>query len=163
MRARRIVAVGTALLVLAGAGACSVLDRSPGSVAVERGDAAFRAGDYEAAARAYEAHLAGRPADEVEQEVYLRLAVIYLMLGAPEVDPERGEATLERMVAAHPRGRLREVAETILSLRARIEVERRRSAGSPDQSAALRARIAELERQIEALKAIDLRSREAPD
>lgn len=163
MKARRILAVGTTLLLLAAFGACSALDRSPGSVALERGDAAFRAGDYDAAARAYEAHRAGRRADEVDQEVYLRLAVIYLMLGTPEIDPERGETTLEQMVEAHPRGRLREVAETILSLRARIEVERRRSAGGPDQSAALRARIAELERQIEALKAIDLRSREAPD
>lgn len=163
MTARRVLSLAAALLVLAGAAACSGHDRSPGPVALERGDAAFRAGDYDAAARAYEAHLARRPGDEVDQEVYLRLAVIYLMLGTPEVDPERGEATLERMVDAHPRGRLREVAETILSLRARIEVERRRSAGGGDRSAALRARIEELERQIEALKAIDLRSGEAPD
>ncbi|MDX1660349.1 MAG: hypothetical protein R3326_01050 [Gemmatimonadota bacterium] len=147
------------LAVMVGLQGCAMLGGSPPE-ALRRGDAAFRAGDYEAAARAYERHLATRPDEEVDQAVYLRLSVIYWMLGAPETDPERGEATLERMIAAHPEGRLREVAETMLSLRARVEAE---AAGERGRTAALEARIRELERQIEALKAIDLESREAPD
>lgn len=143
--------------------ACSSAGRAPGTDALERGDAAFRSGDYAAAARAYETHLARGSGPDVDQAVSLRLAVIYLVLGTPETDPARAEATLERMIRDHPEGRLREVAETILSLRARIAAEARRSSTDRESRAALEARIQELERRIEALKTIDLESRRRPD
>lgn len=151
------------LILAAGLSACSTGRRGPGTDALERGDAAFRAGDYATAARAYETHLAGGASPDVDQGVSLRLAVIYLVLGTPETDPARGEATLERMIREHPTGRLREVAETILALRARVVAEERRDATERDRRAALEARVQELERRIEALKAIDLESRRRPD
>lgn len=163
MTGRRFLSLLAFVGLTIGTAGCSALDRSPRSDALERGDAAFRSGDYGDAARAYERHLARVGAEEVDQAVHLRLAVIYLMLGTPETDPARGEAILERMIEAHPKGRLREVAETILALRARVEAERRRAVAGRDRSAALESRIEELERQLEALRRIDLESRRRPD
>lgn len=126
--------------------------------ALERGDAAFRAGDYAEASEAYGAVLASRGA-ETDESVYLRLAVIHLVLGTPDRDPGRARQILERMIEDHPRGRLREVAETILSLQARVASESREAGARVER---LEARIRELERQVEALKSIDLEGRRPP-
>lgn len=125
--------------------------------ALDRGDRAFRAGDYAEAAAAYEAWLDVRGPD-AEETVYLRLAVIHLVLGTPERDPSKARAVLERMIEDHPRGRLREVAETILALQSRASSGQRAEA----RERRLEARVRELERRIEALKSIDLEGRRPP-
>lgn len=151
---RRLGGVAGLALVLAGCASAGGAED-----AIDRADAAFRAGDYAAAAQAYQATLDAR-GDEAEEWVYLRLAVIHLMLG--DRDPGRGRAVLERMIEDHPGSHLREVAETVLSLQARIASERREARASGESVARLEARIRELERQVEALKSIDLEGRRPP-
>lgn len=127
---------------------------------IEFADAAFRGGRYADAAIAYEQHLRERPDDERNERVRLRLALIHLVYGAPATNAARGERWLNDLVALHPDGELRDVAQYVLALRGRLNSLQGAAGSGQASERELRERIARLEAQLEALRRIDLERRD---
>lgn len=162
---RRVLAM--AALVAAATGCSTTREGHPGGEApFQRADSLFAAGDYAAAAEAYETRLARQGDVEDGDAALLRLAVLYLAMGTPRHEPMKGERALRRLVERYPSSPFRESAEYILSLRRRIEELEEDVSRASSQAAELeeleedlsraRSRVAELERRLEELKRIDL-------
>ncbi|HYO46635.1 MAG TPA: hypothetical protein VEY33_08105 [Gemmatimonadota bacterium] len=118
-------------------------------------EALYSRSDYAEALRAYEEHMSARPDDPRNDRVLLRLGVIYLLYGAPDRDPERGEQSLRELANRFPSSPLREAADYVLALRQEVAALR-------SESERRRQEVLTLESQIEALKRIDLESGDAP-
>ncbi len=101
---------------------------------LERADALFEAGDEAAALAAYEEHLAG-PASEGTARALFRMGLLLVTPGSPVADPRRGRELLRTLVREHPESAYRAPAEYLL---------------------ALQGEAAELRRQLEEIKRIDL-------
>lgn len=151
-RAAAVVAlVCAAACASGGVGAGDTLDRA---------DRAYAAGQYDVAAREYEAWVRAWPDAAGSERARARLALIHLVYGAPRRDPARGEAWLRELVREHPTGQYRDLAQYALALRTEIAGLRASVAAGDrqrrDRVAELEARIVALGAQIEALKRIDL-------
>ena len=97
-------AVGLGLLLVLGA--CSTA-RSPG-------DRAFAAGDYPAAAAAYEGALERDPAARSDPRLLLHLALAYAGPGTTVYEPERAVEILAEVVARFPSSREADEAARLL-------------------------------------------------
>jgi hypothetical protein len=109
---------------------------------LELADRAFDAGDYESARTGYQSHLAGADAAVDADRVLYRLAVLDLAKDGGIRDASAGYALLRRLVREHPDSPYRMEAELILGLNARVD--------------GLETEVDKLEKQLEALKRIDL-------
>src|SRR5262245_61281694 len=112
------------------------------STALELADRAFEAGDYETARASYQAHLVGGESTTENDRVLYRLAVLDLASDGGSRDAAAGYNLLRRLVREHPSSPYRMEAEIILGLNARAD--------------GLATEVEKLERQLEALKRIDL-------
>jgi hypothetical protein len=109
---------------------------------LELADSAFDAGDYPGARSGYESHLAGVDATVDADRVLYRLGILNLAGNGGERDAAAGYSLLRRLVREHPSSPYRMEAELILGLNARVD--------------GLEGEVEKLERQLEALKRIDL-------
>ena len=144
-----------AAFVSLGCGASAQPRAEPPPGAFETGEALYSRSDYVGALRAYEEHISVRPDDPRNDRVLLRLGVIYLVYGAPDRDPERGEKSLRELANRFPSSPLREAADYVLALRQEVAALR-------SESERHRQEVLTLESQIEALKRIDLESEDSP-
>ncbi|HVR30512.1 MAG TPA: hypothetical protein VMS86_13380 [Thermoanaerobaculia bacterium] len=108
--------------------------------ALELADQAFAAGDLETALGGYRSYLDAHGAWEAADRALYRLAVLHLTNGGPA--PAPANSLLRRLVREHPESPYRAEAELLLALTARVD--------------GLETEIERLERQLEALKRIDL-------
>lgn len=150
MRCRGLVG-SLAVFLSVGCGASAQPRSEPPSGAFETAEELYSRSDYAGAVRAYEEHVSARPDDPRNDRLLLRLGVIYLVHGAPDRDPERGEKSLRELSNRFPSSPLREAADYVLALRQEVAALR-------SESERRRQEILTLESQIEALKRIDLES-----
>ena len=151
----RGVVFGAAALVCLACGSGPRVSGGGPADALARGDALFAESRYEEAGRAYGEHLSARPDDPRNDRVLLRQALLYLVYGVPERDPERGERSLRELTTRFPGSPFREAADYVLALRRELADLRAVS----EQS---RQRARTLEEQLEELKRIDLERSETP-
>jgi len=154
MRCRGLVG-SLAVFVSLGCGASAQPRAEPPPDAFGMAEALYSRSDYAGAVLAYEEHMSVRPDDPRNDRVLLRLGVIYLLYGAPDLDPERGEQSLRELANRFPSSPLREAADYVLALRQEVAALR-------SESERRRQEVLTLESQIEALKRIDLESGDTP-
>ncbi len=131
------------------------------------GDRAFAAGDYPAAAAAYEGALQHDPNARSDALLLFRLGLAYADADTPVYEPERAVELLREVVARFPKDRAAERAAQLLPhlerevrLEATVASERRRVADLEAQLAkaleeahALNAEVAAREEQLARLRA----------
>ena len=121
---------------------------SPAAVALEEGDQAFTANDYEAACRAYENYLRIAPSRDRHDQVLFRLGLGYALRKNPSPDWERAATVLRQLLNDYPNSLFKPPAELILALRSEV--------GQVNAGAKLRdERIKQLTAELDRLKRID--------
>jgi tetratricopeptide (TPR) repeat protein len=127
---------------------------APSSVALDEGDRAFAAKEYEDASRAYEDYLRLAPANEPQDQVLFRLGMAYTLKKAG-ADWPRAQAVWKRLVAEYPNSALKQPVELILTLYSDV------SQANADMK--LRDdRIRQLSTELDRLKKIDSERRKTP-
>jgi len=122
---------------------------------LEEPDRAFFAGNYDEAARGYEAYLRTTTADGQRDQALFHLALTYALRPAPATDWPRATATLKQLVEEYPESPLKAPASLILSLRTELD-QSVLDAKQRDQ------RLRQLTTELDRLKKIDADRRRRP-
>ena len=69
---------------------------------LEVANRAFSAGNYDEAARAYEAYLRANPSDIYRDEALFNLGLSYILRPGPSGDWKRAAATFKQLIEEHP-------------------------------------------------------------
>jgi outer membrane protein assembly factor BamD (BamD/ComL family) len=162
MRAKRVAFAGLFIFLLA---ACHkrtavVTPRVPASpppaaVALEEGDRAFTASDYEDACRAYEDYLRLAPSRDQHDQVLFRLGLSYALRKSPRPDWQRATTLLRQLMNDYPNSPFKPPAELILALRSEVGQV---NAGAKQRN----ERIKQLSTELDRLKKIDAERRKRP-
>jgi hypothetical protein len=128
---------------------------APAVVALEEGDRAFLASDFEDACRAYEDYLRLTPLQDQHDQALFRLGLAYALRKTPRADWQRAASTWKRLINDYPSSAFKPPAELILVLYSEV--------GQANADMKLRdERIKQLSTELERLKKIDAERRKRP-
>jgi len=122
---------------------------------LEQPDRAFAAGNYDEAARGYEAYLRTTTSGEQRDQALFQLGLAYALRPAPATDWPRATAALKQLLEEYPESPLKAQANLILSLRADLD-QVTNDARQRDQ------KLRQLTTELDRLKKIDADRRKRP-